>query len=80
MAPAPSWAVYGAEEGGFDPEQTRYKKERHHKNSRWAGVELFLVTETGRSGWSFAFWEKVEWVEQPAVLFAESGFTVHLES
>ncbi|XP_027094704.1 S-adenosyl-L-methionine-dependent tRNA 4-demethylwyosine synthase-like [Coffea arabica] len=34
MAPTPSWAVYGAEEGGFDPEQTRYKKERHHKNSR----------------------------------------------
>ncbi|CAI9116737.1 OLC1v1017968C1 [Oldenlandia corymbosa var. corymbosa] len=34
MAPTPTWAVYGAEEGGFDPEQTRYKKERHHKNSR----------------------------------------------
>ncbi|ESQ27622.1 hypothetical protein EUTSA_v100183040mg, partial [Eutrema salsugineum] len=30
MAPTPSWAVYGAEEGGFDPEQLRYKKERHH--------------------------------------------------
>ncbi|XP_010533256.1 PREDICTED: S-adenosyl-L-methionine-dependent tRNA 4-demethylwyosine synthase [Tarenaya hassleriana] len=30
MAPTPSWAVYGAEEGGFDPEQARYKKERHH--------------------------------------------------
>lgn len=34
MASTPTWAVYGAEEGGFDPEQTRYKKERHHKNSR----------------------------------------------
>ncbi|KAL0801875.1 hypothetical protein Bca101_057051 [Brassica carinata] len=30
MAETPSWAVYGAEEGGFDPEQLRYKKERHH--------------------------------------------------
>lgn len=34
MAPTPSWAVYGADEGGFDPEQTRFKKERHHKTSR----------------------------------------------
>lgn len=31
MAPTPSWAAYGAEEGGFDPKQIRYKKERHHK-------------------------------------------------
>ncbi|GJM96785.1 hypothetical protein PR202_ga13651 [Eleusine coracana subsp. coracana] len=30
MAMTPSWAVYGAEEGGFDPEQSRYKKERRH--------------------------------------------------
>ncbi|XP_024021382.1 S-adenosyl-L-methionine-dependent tRNA 4-demethylwyosine synthase [Morus notabilis] len=30
MAATPSWAVYGAEEGGFDPDQSRYKKERHH--------------------------------------------------
>ncbi|KAL1189408.1 S-adenosyl-L-methionine-dependent tRNA 4-demethylwyosine synthase [Cardamine amara subsp. amara] len=30
MAETPSWAVYGAEEGGFDPEQLRFKKERHH--------------------------------------------------
>ncbi|CAE5964196.1 unnamed protein product [Arabidopsis arenosa] len=30
MAQTPSWAVYGAQEGGFDPEQLRYKKERHH--------------------------------------------------
>ncbi|CAN4122839.1 unnamed protein product [Withania somnifera] len=34
MTPTPPWAVYGAEEGGFDPEQLRYKKERHHKSSR----------------------------------------------
>ncbi|KAL4203564.1 hypothetical protein AMTRI_Chr01g128630 [Amborella trichopoda] len=30
MAATPSWAVYGAEEGGFDPDQARYKKERRH--------------------------------------------------
>ncbi|CAA6657604.1 unnamed protein product [Spirodela intermedia] len=30
MAPTPSWAVYGAEEGGFDPHQRRFKKERRH--------------------------------------------------
>ncbi|KAL0438549.1 UNVERIFIED_CONTAM: S-adenosyl-L-methionine-dependent tRNA 4-demethylwyosine synthase [Sesamum latifolium] len=34
MAPTPSWAVYGAEEGGFDPLQSRFRKERHHKSSR----------------------------------------------
>ncbi|QHO05105.1 uncharacterized protein DS421_13g445810 [Arachis hypogaea] len=35
MTATPSWAVYGAEEGGFDPEQSRYRKERrHHKSSR----------------------------------------------
>lgn len=34
MAPTPSWAVYGAEEGGFDPLQARYKKERRHKSTR----------------------------------------------
>lgn len=33
MAPTPSWAVYGAAEGGFDPEQTRYRKERNHKSN-----------------------------------------------
>lgn len=33
MAATPSWAVYGAEEGGFDPDQSRYKKERRHKSS-----------------------------------------------
>ncbi|XP_020276653.1 S-adenosyl-L-methionine-dependent tRNA 4-demethylwyosine synthase-like [Asparagus officinalis] len=30
MAVTPSWAVYGADEGGFDPDQSRYKKERRH--------------------------------------------------
>lgn len=34
MTPTPSWAVYGAEEGGFDPEQLRFKKERHHRSPR----------------------------------------------
>lgn len=34
MAATPSWAVYGAVEGGFDPDQARYKKERHHKSSK----------------------------------------------
>ncbi|KAL8514384.1 hypothetical protein ACS0TY_013482 [Phlomoides rotata] len=34
MAPTPSWAIYGAEEGGFDPLQSRYKKERRHKSTR----------------------------------------------
>ncbi|CAL5205912.1 unnamed protein product [Lathyrus oleraceus] len=34
MAATPSWAVYGAEEGGFDPAQLRYRKERHHKSTR----------------------------------------------
>uniref|UniRef100_A0A5B7B7P0 tRNA 4-demethylwyosine synthase (AdoMet-dependent) n=1 Tax=Davidia involucrata TaxID=16924 RepID=A0A5B7B7P0_DAVIN len=33
MAATPFWAVYGAEEGGFDPGQSRYRKERHHKSS-----------------------------------------------
>ncbi|XP_023728568.1 S-adenosyl-L-methionine-dependent tRNA 4-demethylwyosine synthase [Lactuca sativa] len=34
MAPTPSWTVYGANEGGFDPDQLRYKKERNHKSTR----------------------------------------------
>lgn len=33
MATTPSWAVYGAQEGGFDPDQSRYRKERHHRTS-----------------------------------------------
>ena len=31
MLPTPEWGVYGAPEGGFDPEETRYKKVRRHK-------------------------------------------------
>lgn len=34
MAATPSWAAYGADEGGFDPDQLRYRKERHHKSNR----------------------------------------------
>ncbi|KDP38500.1 hypothetical protein JCGZ_04425 [Jatropha curcas] len=34
VAATPFWAVYGAQEGGFDPDQSRYRKERHHKSSR----------------------------------------------
>ena len=30
MAVTPSWSVYGATEGGFDPNETRVKKERRH--------------------------------------------------
>jgi tRNA wybutosine-synthesizing protein 1 len=30
MAMTPSWNVYGADEGDFDPEQARFKKERRH--------------------------------------------------
>lgn len=30
MAATPSWAIYGAEEGGFDPNESRYRKERRH--------------------------------------------------
>lgn len=33
IALTPSWAVYGAEEGGFDPDQSRYRKERRHHKS-----------------------------------------------
>ncbi|XP_050364085.1 S-adenosyl-L-methionine-dependent tRNA 4-demethylwyosine synthase [Argentina anserina] len=34
MAATPSWAVYGAVEGGFDPYQSRYRKERHHRSNQ----------------------------------------------
>ncbi|GMH16217.1 hypothetical protein Nepgr_018058 [Nepenthes gracilis] len=33
MASTPSWAAYGAAEGGFDPDQRRFRKERHHSSS-----------------------------------------------
>eukprot|EP00939_MAST-03C_sp_MAST-3C-sp1_P002798 g2798.t1 len=31
MAPTPTWAVYGAEEQGFDPNETRFRKMRNGK-------------------------------------------------
>ncbi|CAM6112611.1 unnamed protein product [Calypogeia fissa] len=37
MAPTPSWAVYGAAEGGFDPNEVRVKKERRHGGSASSG-------------------------------------------
>ncbi|RCV40654.1 hypothetical protein SETIT_9G072500v2 [Setaria italica] len=37
MALTPSWAVYGAEEGGFDPDQSRFKKERRHGTAALKG-------------------------------------------
>ena len=30
MLPTPDWAVYGADEAGFDPKETRFKKIRNH--------------------------------------------------
>lgn len=30
MLPTPEWAVYGADEAGFDPQEIRYKKIRNH--------------------------------------------------
>lgn len=30
MLPTPGWAVYGAHEAGFDPQETRFKKIRNH--------------------------------------------------
>ena len=30
MLPTPDWAVYGADEAGFDPQETRFKKIRNH--------------------------------------------------
>ncbi|KAL2652689.1 hypothetical protein R1flu_020817 [Riccia fluitans] len=37
MAPTPNWAVYGSEEGGFDPKEVRVKKERRHGTSADSG-------------------------------------------
>lgn len=31
MCPTPAWAVYGAQEAGFDPQETRFRKQRNHK-------------------------------------------------
>ena len=30
MLPTPDWAVYGANEAGFDPQEVRFKKIRNH--------------------------------------------------
>ena len=30
MLPTPKWAVYGADEAGFDPQEIRFKKVRNH--------------------------------------------------
>lgn len=30
MLPTPKWAVYGADEAGFDPQEIRFKKIRNH--------------------------------------------------
>jgi len=32
MAPTPFWAVYGAEERGFDPEEARFFRKRKGHN------------------------------------------------
>ena len=32
MAETPSWAIYGSEEKGFDPEEVRFRKLRNHPN------------------------------------------------
>eukprot|EP00210_Caulerpa_lentillifera_P005773 g5520.t1 len=31
LLPTPSWAVYGSSEEGFDPQETKFKKQRNHK-------------------------------------------------
>ena len=30
MVETPSWAIWGAEEKGFDPNETRFRKKRNH--------------------------------------------------
>lgn len=37
MALTPEWSVYGAAEGGFDPQETRVKKERRHGTADSSG-------------------------------------------
>ena len=34
MLPTPEWAVYGAHEAGFDPQETRFKKIRNHPEKK----------------------------------------------
>ena len=38
MAETPSWAIYGSEEKGFDPEETRFRKVRNHPKKKVAEV------------------------------------------
>ena len=44
MAPTPSWALYGAKEEGFDPEETRFRRERK-KNGK--AVRKYVPSESG---------------------------------
>lgn len=37
--PTPSWSVWGAEEGGFDPGETRVRKTRNHPGKAAAAAE-----------------------------------------
>lgn len=39
MMPTPQWAVWGAEEGGFDPDETRVRKVRNHPGKEAARAE-----------------------------------------
>ncbi|GJV02161.1 hypothetical protein Tco_1335730 [Tanacetum coccineum] len=51
----PSWAVYGANEGEFDPDQARFKKERNHKThpqTRYAH-HVDANVASGTMGWGF---------------------------
>eukprot|EP00240_Pyramimonas_obovata_P002898 CAMPEP_0118947912 /NCGR_PEP_ID=MMETSP1169-20130426/46871_1 /TAXON_ID=36882 /ORGANISM="Pyramimonas obovata, Strain CCMP722" /LENGTH=659 /DNA_ID=CAMNT_0006894221 /DNA_START=62 /DNA_END=2041 /DNA_ORIENTATION=- len=38
LAPTPSWAVYGAEEKGFNPAETRFRKVRRHQTAEQKAV------------------------------------------
>ena len=44
MAPTPSWALYGAKEEGFDPEETRFRRQRK-KNGK--AVRKYVPSESG---------------------------------
>ena len=43
MAPTPSWALYGAKEEGFDPEETRFRRTR--KNGK--PLPKYVPSESG---------------------------------
>ena len=38
MLPTPEWAVYGADEAGFDPQEIRFKKVRNHPQKQSVSV------------------------------------------